>query len=55
VEAVVRAHDDIAPGEVVEGPAIVETPVTVVVVDPDATATRASTGALVLRRNGEDR
>lgn len=55
VEAVVRAHDDIAPGEVVEGPAIVETPVTVVVVNPDATATRAPTGALILRRNGDDR
>ncbi|GAY07611.1 hydantoinase/oxoprolinase family protein [Pseudonocardia sp. N23] len=55
VDAAVRAQDDIAPGEVVEGPAIVETPVTVVVVAPDATATRASTGALVLRRNGDDR
>lgn len=55
VQAVVLAHDDIAPGEVVAGPAIVETPVTVVVVDPDATATRATTGALVLRRNGDDR
>ncbi|GAA1835630.1 hydantoinase/oxoprolinase family protein [Pseudonocardia ailaonensis] len=55
VQAVVRAHDDIAPGEVVEGPAIVETPVTVVVVNPHATATRASTGALILRRNGDDR
>lgn len=55
VEAAVRAHDDIASGEVVEGPAIVETPVTVVVVDPGATATRAPTGALILRRNGDDR
>jgi len=55
VQATVRAHDDIAPGEVVAGPAIVETPVTVVVVDPGATATRASTGALILRRNGADR
>lgn len=55
VEATVLAHDDIAPNEVVEGPAIVETPVTVVVVGPGARATRASTGALVLRWNGDDR
>ncbi|MEU7815944.1 hydantoinase/oxoprolinase family protein [Pseudonocardia sp. NPDC049154] len=55
VQAAVRTHDDIASGEVVAGPAIVETPVTVVVVNPDATATRASTGALILRRNGDHR
>ena len=54
VEAVVLAHDEIAAHEVVAGPAIVETPVTVVVVPPQATATRASTGALILQRIGDD-
>lgn len=50
VEALVLSYDELAPADVIEGPAIVETPVTVVVVNPDSTATRSSTGALILQR-----
>lgn len=48
VQAQIWSYDDIAPGATIEGPAIVETPVTVVVVPPEARATRAPAGALVL-------
>jgi N-methylhydantoinase A len=48
VEARVRLFHDLEPGEEVEGPAIVESPVTTVVIDPGASATRGASGGLVI-------
>lgn len=42
------AFDAIGPEETVEGPAIVESPVTTVVIDPGATASRTAGGSLVV-------
>ncbi len=48
VEARILSYDDTISGSVVHGPAVIETPVTVVVVGPSAQAVRAASGALVL-------
>jgi N-methylhydantoinase A len=48
LETAVWHLDSLAPGEEIEGPAIVQSPVTTIVVDPDARATRTSTGSLVI-------
>jgi N-methylhydantoinase A len=46
VEATVHSFGALTPGEVVEGPAIVESPVTTVVIDPGASAVRTAMGNL---------
>ena len=46
VEARVLLFVELAPGEVVEGPAIIESPVTTVVIDPGATVERTPSGSL---------
>jgi N-methylhydantoinase A len=48
VEAAVVSFDDMKPGVVIDGPAIVESPFTTVVVDPGATAERRASRSLVL-------
>jgi N-methylhydantoinase A len=40
--------DSLVPGDEIEGPAIVQSPVTTIVVDPGARATRTPTGSLVI-------
>lgn len=47
--ATVRRLEELAHGETVRGPAIVESPFTTVVVDPGGSLTRAPTGSLLLR------
>jgi N-methylhydantoinase A len=44
----VESFETIEPGAVVTGPAIIESPVTTVVVRPDAAATRTPTGSIVI-------
>jgi len=48
VESAVHAFDAIAPDVQHEGPAIIESPVTTIVVDPGATFERRATGSLVI-------
>jgi N-methylhydantoinase A len=45
--------DSISPGEEVYGPAIVQSPVTTIVIDPGATASRTKTAALVIETGAE--
>ena len=47
-ETRVLAFDDLSSGDVVEGPAIIESPVTTIVVDPGARATRSASGSIVI-------
>lgn len=46
--AKVVGFDTLTPGEAIAGPAIVESPVTTVVIDPDALASRTAAGSLVV-------
>jgi N-methylhydantoinase A len=48
VDARVRLFEAMGPGEVLAGPAIVESPVTTVVIDPEASAGRTSSGGLLI-------
>ena len=48
VDARVRLFEAMSSGEVLVGPAIVESPVTTVVIDPGATAERTSSGSLLI-------
>lgn len=48
VTAPVRYFDDLAPGEMLRGPAVIESPVTTVVIDPDAVAQRTALGSLLV-------
>ena len=49
IDALVRHFDDLATGERVAGPAIIESPVTTVVVDPGALVERSPNGSLLIR------
>ena len=53
VDAVVRNIDDLAPGERVAGPAIMESAVTTVVVDPGALVERSRAAASIIRPWGD--
>lgn len=53
VDALVRHLDDLGPGERVAGPAIIESPVTTVVVDPGALVERSPSGSLLIWPWGE--
>jgi N-methylhydantoinase A len=55
VEAVVLDLDALVHGETVKGPALVESPVTTVVIDPGASVTRTSNGSLRILPAGEKR
>lgn len=44
----VRRLETLATGTVIEGPAVIESPVTSIVVDPGTTATRAASGSIVI-------
>jgi N-methylhydantoinase A len=48
VDAAVLAFDGLEPGRIVGGPAIVESPLTTVVVDPGATLERTAGGSLAI-------
>ncbi len=54
VDAAVLAFDAMPPGERIAGPAIVESPVTTIVVDPGAACARQPSGSLVLWPFGDD-
>ncbi|MGH3040606.1 MAG: hydantoinase/oxoprolinase family protein [Gaiellaceae bacterium] len=54
IEATVRHFDALEPGAIVEGPMLVESPVTTVVVDPGATAVRTESGSLLLSPWGRE-
>ena len=49
IDAPVRRFDAMAPGERVEGPALMENALTTVVLEPDAAAERSATGGLIIR------
>jgi N-methylhydantoinase A len=55
VEAEVRLFEAMAAGDVLTGPAIVESSVTTVVIDPGATAERTSSGTLLIHPWGPER
>ena len=46
VDAAVRHFDSLEPGEPLEGPALIESPTTTVVIEPGATAERSESGSL---------
>jgi N-methylhydantoinase A len=48
VDARVRLFEAMGSGEILAGPAIVESPVTTVVIDPGATAERTTSGSLLV-------
>jgi N-methylhydantoinase A len=48
IDTRVRLFDAMEPGAILEGPAIVESPVTTVVIEPNASATRTHTGNLYI-------
>jgi N-methylhydantoinase A len=54
VDAQVRAFDQLGVGEVIAGPAIIESPITTVVIDPAASAVRAEDGSIVIDPTGSD-
>jgi N-methylhydantoinase A len=51
VEAAVRHFEDLKPGAVLKGPAIVESSFTTVVINPGAAATATETGSLSIQPN----
>lgn len=51
VDATVIQHDELEVGVPLDGPAIVQSPVTTVVVDPGTTVTRTATGSLSILTN----
>jgi N-methylhydantoinase A len=53
IEAQVYFFDALVPGEILPGPAIIESPVTTVIVDPGATVRRTSSGSLVILPYGD--
>jgi N-methylhydantoinase A len=52
VDAQVRAFDQLGVGEVIAGPAIIESPITTVVIDPAAIAVQAEDGSIVIDPTG---
>jgi N-methylhydantoinase A len=48
IETEVRRVAQVAPGERIEGPSIIESPVTTIVLDPGSSAQRTETGSLVI-------
>jgi N-methylhydantoinase A/oxoprolinase/acetone carboxylase beta subunit len=52
VETAVRNLAQVAPGEQLTGPAIIESPVTTIVLDTEATALRTGTGSLLIEPGG---
>lgn len=54
VDAVVRLFEAMETGEALEGPAVIESPVTTIVIDPGASATRTSSGSLLIVPAGDD-
>ena len=53
VETTVRYFETLAPGETIEGPAIVESPQTTVVLDPGAAVERTQSGSLLITPDRE--
>ena len=54
VQATVRKLVSVAPGERLAGPAILESPVTTIVIDPDAYAERLQSGSLLIFPTGAE-
>jgi N-methylhydantoinase A len=55
VEATVRQFENLLPGETLFGPAIVESPITTIVIDAEARVERTHTGSLLIYPNKEYR